>query len=156
MEVGSKMYSLGRVGLKVCGEYSASQRYNELDVVTYKDSSYVAKEENINIPPTNSQYWMVLAQALDLKVNSVEAKHIKAGAVEADKIAANAVTADKLQVGDFTNYVKDPSFERFALINPPDGWGISQQYVRSGTKSLKIWAGAKAYTDINLMDEWFW
>ena len=99
MEVGSKMYSLGRVGLKVCGEYSASQRYNELDVVTYKDSSYVAKEENINIPPTNSQYWMVLAQALDLKVNSVEAKHIKAGAVEADKITANAVTAEKIQAG---------------------------------------------------------
>lgn len=44
METGSKMYSLGRVGLKVRGEYSAGQRYNELDVVTYKDSSYVAKE----------------------------------------------------------------------------------------------------------------
>ena len=99
METGSKMYSLGRIGLKVRGEYSAGQRYNELDVVTYKDSSYVAKEENINIPPTNSQYWMVLAQALDLKVNSVEAKHIKAGSVEADKIAANAVTAEKIQAG---------------------------------------------------------
>ena len=84
------------------GEYSAGQRYNELDVVTYKDSSYVAKEENINIPPTNSQYWMVLAQALDLKVTSVEAKHIKAGSVEADKIAANAVTAEKINANAVT------------------------------------------------------
>ncbi len=102
METGSKMYSLGRIGLKVRGEYSAGQRYNELDVVTYKDSSYVAKEENINIPPTNSQYWMVLAQALDLKVNSVEAKHIQAGSVEADKIAANAVTAEKINANAVT------------------------------------------------------
>lgn len=100
----------------------------------------------------------IVAGAIDagkIAAGAVTTDKLAAGAVTAEKIAAGTVTADKLQVGDFTNYVKDPSFERYSLINPPEGWSISSQYVHSGGKALKIWAGAKANTDINLLDEWF-
>ena len=55
-------YNLGRIGLNVRGEYDAAATYEELDVVNYNGSSYVAKDSSTNILPTDTQYWALVAR----------------------------------------------------------------------------------------------
>ncbi len=56
-------YTLGRIGLRICGEYSATTSYEKLDSVTYNGSSYVAKQDvEAGIAPTNTTYWTLMAQ----------------------------------------------------------------------------------------------
>jgi len=62
-------YNLGRVGLHIRGEYNAADTYETLDVVTYNGSSYAAKAGCQNVTPTDTQYWVLLAQGNP--VNSV-------------------------------------------------------------------------------------
>ena len=57
----SGTYNLGRIGLKVCGAYSATEEYNYLDIVRYNGASYIAKESVTGILPTDSSYWELLA-----------------------------------------------------------------------------------------------
>ena len=55
-------YSLGRIGLKICGEYNAEETYSELDVVSFEGSSYAALEESTNVPPTDTAKWCLIAR----------------------------------------------------------------------------------------------
>lgn len=54
-------YTLGRVGMKMRGTYSANATYEPLDVVQYRGSSYVALEQTSGNPPTDTAKWMLLA-----------------------------------------------------------------------------------------------
>ena len=60
--MSEKTYSLGRVGLRICGDYDAAANYDELDVVYYNGSSYVALGECTNAQPGNSSMWALLAR----------------------------------------------------------------------------------------------
>lgn len=53
-------YALGKVGLKLCGNYDASATYNMLDVVTYGGSCYAALQSCTGVPVTNTEYWQML------------------------------------------------------------------------------------------------
>ena len=55
-------YSLGRVGLRICGEYNAATTYSELDVVSYNGSSYVALDDCTNVLPTDTGKWSLIAR----------------------------------------------------------------------------------------------
>lgn len=56
-------YSLGRVGLRICGEYNAATTYSELDVVTYNGSSFVALDDCTNVTPAeDSEKWCLIAR----------------------------------------------------------------------------------------------
>lgn len=44
-------YSLGRIGLRICGEYNAAATYSELDVVNYNGSSFVGLSRNSSTAP---------------------------------------------------------------------------------------------------------
>lgn len=55
-------YTIGRVGIVAKGAYSASTPYAALDMVTYQDSSYIAKLPTTGNAPTNGAYWMQAAQ----------------------------------------------------------------------------------------------
>lgn len=61
-EITTTTYSLGRIGLRIMGAYSASTEYQQLDVVTYQGSSYAAKDACSNVAPTDTQHWSLLAQ----------------------------------------------------------------------------------------------
>ena len=53
-------YALGKVGLKLCGNYDASTTYNMLDVVTYGGNCYAALQTCTGVPVTNTEYWQML------------------------------------------------------------------------------------------------
>ena len=57
----SGTYNLGRIGLKVCGAYSATEEYNYLDIVRYNGASYIAKEAVSGVVPTDASCWELLA-----------------------------------------------------------------------------------------------
>ena len=48
-------YNLGRVGLKVLGEYNNTTPYEKLDVVYFNGSSYVSLTDNVGVVPTNTE-----------------------------------------------------------------------------------------------------
>lgn len=54
--------NLGRVGIVLRGDWSATTNYVPLDVVTYNGNSFAAKAASINTLPTNTTYWQPLAQ----------------------------------------------------------------------------------------------
>ena len=58
----SNTYNLGRIGLKLRGEYNADVAYEKLDVVTYNNSSYAAMVDNPANAPTDTASWQLLAQ----------------------------------------------------------------------------------------------
>lgn len=53
--------SLGRVGMKVVGNYDNLQEYNKLDVVLYEGSSYVCHTTSEGNLPTDPDYWFLIA-----------------------------------------------------------------------------------------------
>ena len=55
-------YNLGRVGLKLRGEYDPNAAYKPLDVVSWHGGSYAAKADTTGIAPSDSDKWEVLAQ----------------------------------------------------------------------------------------------
>ena len=56
-------YTLGRVGLRICGDYNAATDYTELDVVNYNGSSFVALDNCTNVTPEEgSDKWCLIAR----------------------------------------------------------------------------------------------
>lgn len=55
-------YTIGRVGLRLRGEYDSTVTYSKLDVVTYNGSSYVATTNSTGVLPTNTTKWQLMAQ----------------------------------------------------------------------------------------------
>lgn len=60
-----------------------------------------------------------------------------------------SILTNKLAVGDFTNYVMDPTFELGAYKNSGK-FSIDSTVHHSGSKSMKMSAGASGYTSISL------
>ena len=58
-------YTVGQVGLIICGAYDNDATYNKLDVVSYKGSSFVAIADTTGNPPTDTTRWKQLAQGYD-------------------------------------------------------------------------------------------
>ena len=57
--------TLGKVMMLLKGEYDSNTQYEILDVVTYNGSSYVAKQSTQGNLPTNTNYWLLLAEKGD-------------------------------------------------------------------------------------------
>lgn len=56
-------YNLGRVALIPKGVYSDTSQYEKLDIVSFNNSSYVAKQSVTGVEPLqgeDSEYWMLL------------------------------------------------------------------------------------------------
>ena len=78
----------GKVMLTPRGAYDATVEYEELDMVSYNGGSYVALTTTIGNLPTNTNYWMVLAEtAVDSSLDSTSTNAIQNAAV------ANAINA---------------------------------------------------------------
>lgn len=65
-------YELGRVGLKLRGDYNAATAYETLDVVSYNGSCYAAKAACTGVVPTNEQSWMLLAKGAGFQSKNEE------------------------------------------------------------------------------------
>lgn len=57
-----KTKSIGRVSIVPQEEYKTATQYHRLDVVSYNGGSYLAKQDAYNIIPTNTDYWLCLAE----------------------------------------------------------------------------------------------
>lgn len=53
--------SLGKVVITPKGQYSAEAEYVILDLVEKDGSSYLAKKPSVNVPVTNTEYWLRIA-----------------------------------------------------------------------------------------------
>ncbi len=53
------MVAAGRVGMVYKGIYSEAKSYSRLDVVSYKNSMYVAKKDSVGILPTDTEHWIL-------------------------------------------------------------------------------------------------
>lgn len=60
-------------------------------------------------------------------------------------IKTNTITADKIAIGDFSNYVDDPTFE-MDIYDNSGSFSIDSSVYHTGSKSLKMAAGATNYT----------
>lgn len=60
-------------------------------------------------------------------------------------IKTNTITADKIAIGDFSNYVDDPTFE-MDIYDNSGSFSIDSSIHHTGSKSLKMAAGATNYT----------
>ena len=49
----------GRVAIVPEGDYDITASYKRLSMVRYEGNSYVAKENNTGVPPTNEAIWML-------------------------------------------------------------------------------------------------
>lgn len=66
--------NLGRVSIVFKGEYNVNTQYEQLDVVSYNGSSYIALKLTKGNAPTNTEYWGVMAEkgeATDLSLYSL-------------------------------------------------------------------------------------
>lgn len=55
---------LGVVAPVPKGNYNSETYYDKLNIVTYNDSTYIAKQQSIGIIPTNTDYWQFIAGGL--------------------------------------------------------------------------------------------
>lgn len=53
---------IGKVSIVPRDVWSSSQQYYRLDLVTYEGGSYLAKSDNKNITPTNTNTWLKIAE----------------------------------------------------------------------------------------------
>ena len=58
MEVTKQM--LGKVCIAPRGVYSGSTQYYPLDLVTYGNAAYIAKQNTKGAAPTNATYWQLI------------------------------------------------------------------------------------------------
>lgn len=60
--VDQKIEDMGPLGFNPTGNYSATRDYHKLDVVSFHGSSYAAKSDTLGNPPTDTDYWELLAE----------------------------------------------------------------------------------------------
>lgn len=80
------MASAGKVSPITRGNWSGSESYTRLDIVSSGGSSYIAKKDSVNVPVSNTEYWQLMAQG---------------GISSADRVSydntASGLTADNVQ-----------------------------------------------------------
>lgn len=56
------MASAGKVSPITRGNWSGTESYTRLDIVSSGGSSYIAKKDSVNVPVSNTEYWQLMAQ----------------------------------------------------------------------------------------------
>lgn len=86
------------------------------------------------------------------KIGNVDAAKITTGYLDAARIEAKTITVDKLAVGDFSNLVKDSSFEMYTVN--AYYYSVSAEQAHTGSKSLKLY-GANYWNRCDLSDSMY-
>lgn len=76
------MVKAGRVAIVPKGEFAEGLQYTRLDLVTYQDNAYIAKKDNADVLPTDTDCWMHVMDFSGVGIATTE----KAGTVKPDGI----------------------------------------------------------------------
>jgi hypothetical protein len=57
----------GKVAVTPRGNFQSGTSYSRLDYVKYGRNTYIAKKDNVNILPTDTNYWMLSTEGVDLE-----------------------------------------------------------------------------------------
>lgn len=85
---------IGRVGMVVKGAWDSSVAYDEMDVVTYNNSTYIAKQASPEgTLPTNTTYWQLALDASQLQPKEAGKGLSTNDYTDADKAIVGGVTS---------------------------------------------------------------
>lgn len=134
---------VGRVGLVIKGAWDSSVAYESMNVVTYNNSTYIAKQA---VPagtlPTNTTYWELTLDASLLQTKTMSSPVIIGGesktTVEAAVGALEDVKADKTTIS-YRNLLDNPWF----TVNQRE---FSSDTFESLTYFADRWTGLKSVT----------
>ena len=105
-------YNLGKFIMTPRGTYSSTATYNRLDFVLYQGSSYVCKSNNtLNVIPTNTTFWQLLAQAGQATMTESQKQEIISG------ILSQGVIIDP----DYNTFTAEEKTKLAALTEPNTG-----------------------------------
>lgn len=143
------MVNAGRVAVVPKGEFSLGTQYTRLDLVTYNDSAYIAKKNNVGVLPTDTNTWMLVVSSVggnigDIVVTFNEAAQ-RANIVSGEKINTifgkiKKVITDLKNVA-FTGAYGDLTGRPDSLKNPQAltfTGGVTGSYDGSAAKSVAI------------------
>lgn len=63
---------LGRVSIRLKGEYNSTTDYEKLDIVSYNGSSYACLKDCVGVLPTDTTYWQVLAEKGEQGIQGIQ------------------------------------------------------------------------------------
>ena len=100
--------TLGKVMMLLKSEYDSNTQYEILDVVTYNGSSYVAKQSTQGNLPTNTNYWLLLAEKGDAAtINGYNVLSILEGINTSIQQSGNQLTINNTYEYDDTDVKRD-------------------------------------------------
>lgn len=152
----------GRVLLIPRGTYDSTYTYSAYDLVYYQGSTYVCKKTALNVLPSNTEYWQIMAQgtASASVAGNYYAECDTSASTPAKVITVPATEYFVLQVGDivnvkftYTNTAINPTLNINNTGNKPI------VYDTSAVTTDNLWAGGEAGRITSFMYDgtnWVW
>ena len=152
----------GRVLLIPKGTYDSTYTYSAYDLVYYQGSTYVCKKTALNVLPSNTEYWQIMAQgtASASVAGNYYAECDTSASTPAKVITVPATEYFVLQVGDivnvkftYTNTATNPT------LNINNTGNKSIVYDTSAVTTDNLWAGGEAGRITSFMYDgtnWVW
>lgn len=150
--------SAGKVMPRPMGDYNALTEYKVLDIVTYNDRPYMAKQTTTGNLPTNTTYWMLLLD-FPTQVDNVPTQNsqnlVKSGGVydaTADKMKKDGSNADNVVFGlssgslNYVNVEKDAGDNQTVTITKTisSGYYVDKD-IADAKNFLEAIVGSDAY-----------
>lgn len=154
--------SAGRILILPKGSYDSTTTYEFLDAVYYQGSTYICKKTALNVLPSNTEYWQIMAQgtASASVAGNYYAECDTSASTPAKVITVPATEYFVLQVGDivnvkftYTNTATNPTLNINNTGNKPI------VYDTSAVTTDNLWAGGEAGRITSFMYDgtnWVW
>lgn len=154
--------SAGRILILPKGSYDSTTTYEFLDAVYYQGSTYICKKTALNVLPSNTEYWQIMAQGTTSAsvAGNYYAECDTSASTPAKVITVPATEYFVLQVGDivnvkftYTNTATNPTLNINNTGNKPI------VYDTSAITSSNLWAGGEAGRITSFMYDgtnWVW
>lgn len=154
--------SAGRILILPKGSYDSTTTYEFLDAVYYQGSTYICKKTALNVLPSNTEYWQIMAQgtASAAVAGNYYAECDTSASTPAKVITVPATEYFVLQVGDivnvkftYTNTATNPTLNINNTGNKPI------VYDTSAITSSNLWVGGEAGRITSFMYDgtnWVW
>ena len=144
---------VGRVGLVTKGTWNSSSTYENLDVVTYNNGIYIAKQ---NVPantlPTNTTYWQKGIDSADFNSLYVNVKEVSIADARPTTTELDNITyIDGIQAINFRNTQNNylTSTLLYTRVNSAYGFGILLSFyggVYTVSNSAHTWTITQRFT----------
>lgn len=154
--------SAGRILILPKGSYDSTTTYEFLDAVYYQGSTYICKKTALNVLPSNTEYWQIMAQGTSSAsvAGNYYAECDTSASTPAKVITVPATEYFVLQVGDivnvkftYTNTATNPT------LNINNTGNKTIVYDTSAVTTDNLWAGGEAGRITSFMYDgtnWVW